>query len=245
MKRFFYLTLCLFQSCVFFGTETEIVVSLPELPGRWGHHPEYRYLEYPAVEGITAQCVTLEQFPLEIRISKLKNIPVILRCEESRVSAGGVFPEDLDTDGVLHLSWVKGPLCEILLQCLEAGGTVDDLNVGKVQEELLSKGEGDPWSVDRDRIFRDLFFRNLTSRSFRKLPCHAIEVPAEQGVWLRGNPFHPLPVWEDGFLYLGPLPEGTWSFIHEDSGNKWVLSLDDKGWEGYSTGTGTVSSGRW
>lgn len=245
MKSFFYLTLCLLQSCVFFRTETEITVTLPELPGLWNHHPEYRYLEYPALEGIAAQCVTLEQFPLEIRIRKLKNIPVILRCGDSCVSAGGVFPEDLDTDGVLHLSWVKGPLCEILMQCLEAGGSVNDLNAGKVQEELLFIGEGDPWGVEQERIFRDLFFRNLTSRSFRKLPCHNIQLPAEEGVWLRGNPFHPLPVWEDGLLNLGPLPEGIWSFIHEDSRNKWILSLDYAGWEGYHTGTGTAASGRW
>ncbi len=107
-------------------------------------------------------------------------------------AAGGVYPLHREPNGTLSVSYENGYLAELLHDLLGRNpGAVRNLNIGRLEREILERSDGNPWQLDREAILRRLSSGSMRADAIRLLPATAVKLELLDGAWISLNPLEP------------------------------------------------------
>lgn len=104
-------------------------------------------------------------------------------------AAGAVYPLHRDTNGTLSVSYDHGFIAELLHDLLSRDpGAVRNVNLARLEREILHRSQGNPWQLDREAILRRLTGGAMRADSIRPLSGMTVELELVEGQWLSLNP---------------------------------------------------------
>ncbi len=107
-------------------------------------------------------------------------------------AAGGVYPLHRARNGTLTVSYENGFLVTLLHDLLSRNpGAVQNLNIGRLENELLTRSQGNPWQLDREAILRRLSSGSMRADSIRMMTGTTVSLELLEGTWLSLNPLEP------------------------------------------------------
>lgn len=182
--------LFILMGCSLFFPGIEVEVELPlslweekGLRGKW-------VLVYPDIAGGVRSRMLAEGVRVtEITLPRGVNLPVI-GYPLGRLKPWGAFLDhsvpgfrlSKRVELVLEEEW--GASAEMLLSLWDRRDLCETVNVELLQEALLRKGEGDPWSCDLRRIRHAVVTGSLNYLQIRKLPVTEQTLKLQAGDWV-------------------------------------------------------------
>ncbi len=145
----------------------------------------------------------------------------------------------INQENELELNWENGFSASVFTALLQNEERIEAVNSSRLCKEIIKKGEGDPWSLDIDSIISGLLYNQFRTGKIKKLPVIDINIPASQGIWISGNPFHLAYTVEEteGNLILTEIYKGFHIFYKQESTqiiklhiteNEWLIINTDK-----------------
>lgn len=109
-------------------------------------------------------------------------------------AAGGVYPIHRARNATLTVSYENGFLVGLLQDLLSRDPVaVRNLNIGRLENELLTRSQGNPWQLDREAILRRLSSGAMRADSIRPLSGTPMGLELLEGTWLSLNPLEQVP----------------------------------------------------
>lgn len=230
-----FLLTVLLGSCRFLTVDS-IQLDLPACPQNLPSFPEdSRWtLEYLSGTGqseaieisYTGECSLSLDIPKEAFLVCLLHPPEISDYHTFH-PAGGLFEPGENPS--LDITWPGGAGAAFLIDAAEGGLQLSTINLRRLSDTILEKGDPDPWLLDWDLLGCQLAQREMRSWYVRKKYFYDLNILFPVGRWLSGS------AWLDPFdldvsvtLELG-LCEGIHSFLNIDSGEIFIIIVDDKG----------------
>ena len=170
-------------------------IVLPSLPPEWE--------EYPVTPGYILSYTSPEDLEMEIEVpasaetvtvtlEKGNNKPVLFTpgfhaTRHFLKPAGALFPLQCNEQGQLPLTWDDGFLADLFLSLDTEEFPIEHLGGTRFSETIGEKGEGDPWSLDKERIVQTLRFYSFREDYISRLPDRALEISLSRGWYLWNN----------------------------------------------------------
>ncbi len=154
----------------------------------------------------------------------------MLQAGQGLPPAGGLYPLHSTKDAMtVSLSWQNGFLAALFLKLLAQGVAVEGINSRRLQEEIWSRSEGDPWRLDMSCMAQALASGEFSVYAIRKLPAANVLVSPGTGRWFLESPFS-VPGESDaaGKLALPDLPLGLHTLFALDGDSWYLLSFTEE-----------------
>ncbi|MCA1754559.1 MAG: hypothetical protein LC641_07680 [Spirochaeta sp.] len=104
-------------------------------------------------------------------------------------AAGGVYPLHREPNGTLSVSYDNGFIAGLVHDLLSRNpGAVRNVNIARLELEVLQRSQGNPWQLDREAILRRLSGGAMRADSIRPLSGMTVELGLVEGGWLSLNP---------------------------------------------------------
>ncbi len=233
----------LFCACSLYQPTVSLTVQLPPVPQHWLEaFPQLEYrLIHPAPEsGSFEERRVHGRTPVLIRLPKLIYLPVLaypipdythLPGQSIELPpAGGVYPLDCDvTTETISLSWQEGTSAEILCRLWSRGVDCSAVNVPRLIREMREHCQGDPWSLDSDRICARLAAETFRLTDIRPAPCRDLRLEPGTGSWFLESPFcSPVFAQANGSLFLEAVPLGAHFLFEYPAGGLFFLYVEEE-----------------
>ncbi len=191
MKFSLFILLILLAGCELFTDFRTITVSLPEdYPPWFRDNNRTGKLVYPGKSGKIESKTVPWEGNLKLVVEKGSCIPVAFYPSGNLRPAGGILPFDFNDYQQLQLKWENGFTADLLLDILETGVSIENLNVERLMEEIKNESKGDPWSIDKKLLKDAILYNNMSVYKIKLSTPRDISVPAA-GTWISDNPFFP------------------------------------------------------
>jgi hypothetical protein len=217
----------LFAGCSFYSRSVALQVVLPQPPRHWqAAFPSLRYrIVIPDPAGGCTRLYTAGQDRAPVvELPKLVNQPLLAYPEVpdrglELPPAGGLYPLDCDlTTSRIRLSWEQGMIAEILARLWSRGVPCSGLNTPRLRREVEERSNGDPWSLDLNRLLAALAEGEFRVTDIRCAACRELVLDPGAGLWFLESPFRrPAAVESGEELKLSSVPLGFHLLI-ESSG---------------------------
>lgn len=133
--------------------------------------------------------------------------------------AGGIFPEDFNGEE-LELSWKDGYASETVLYLSEKGINFSNFNIGRFEEILLDKSDGNPWKVSEMPVCYALSAGIFNSNHVSVKRSVSVELSDSflAGTWIFADPLA-CRIYEssDGRIQLDDIYEGRHVLVSLDA----------------------------
>jgi hypothetical protein len=225
------------QACGMYSSSLSLTVQIPPAPEHWQiAFPEIDYrVVYPTGEHAgfaerrvsgNAGIIILLPKSLYLPILAYPNLPELT---VELPPAGGVYPLDCTTIDTISLSWLHGAPAEVLYRLRKNGLGCSSVDVPRLIVEMSARCEGDPWTLDLDRICAGLADKTFRMTDIIPAPGRTLLVVPGAGSWFLESPFRiPLPARADGSLILEGLPLGAHTLFETTSGASCFLYVDEE-----------------
>lgn len=188
--------------------EEHVVVSAPALPPQWYADYSADYSAGHGVQLVHRVSVSDELGRIEQRYFSDLVLDTTLKVPKERItavsyeisprpglwlkSAGGVYPLHRESDGTLTVSYENGFLAGLLHTLLRRNpGVVRNLNIGRLELEILQRSRGNPWHLDQEAILRRLSTGSMRADSIRLIPGSLVNLELLNETWISLNPLDP------------------------------------------------------
>ncbi|TVR93466.1 MAG: hypothetical protein EA428_02075 [Spirochaetaceae bacterium] len=223
------------------ANEEYVSVKLPPIPAGWydiyGYRPVYSVLitdERGRQERrLFRKLSKASNSEPQVELKVLKESMTAVSYELSPVpglwlkAAGGVYPLHRARSGTLTLSYENGFLVELLHDLLSRNSAaVRNLNIGRLENELLTRSQGNPWQLDREAILRRLSSGAMRADSIRPLSGTPMGLELLEGTWLSLNPLERVP---DPPFEVMVLPGEPQRWYHPEQRQLLSVGLDSFG----------------
>ena len=225
MKRFSFLLVfpvLLSFSCGFLNELNEgLILVLPDPPARFAAFGPHRFLLTCRDGGGNEKSWETKVGEKEIRL-ELRPRPSFPFLAEPLfggrkgllLPAGGLYPQGVDVEGKLRLSWEDGFAAEILLLAEARGFPLAVFNAERFFREARERGAGNPWRLDRKKILETLAALSFRADRMSPAKAYSVQVPGLEGDWFSWNPLlEPFSRGEDGEVVFGAFPPGFHRFF--------------------------------
>jgi hypothetical protein len=216
--------------CAPFSSILGLPVALPDIPDPWAETfaPLQCRLAYPGVTGGTAEMsVRWDQGQHMLEAPKASWMPVIGEPRAAGLTlppCGGLFPYDLDREGVLRLQWVRGPPARLLLRLWEAVGARPWFNGERFCREAELRLD-DPWLLDTERVSRSILDGTFRVTDIRSLPVHEYRLSLGAGCWFAESPFSAVYEADARGDVVMPLGDGFHRIYRLSSPRRWEVMV--------------------
>lgn len=210
MGKYLFLFIFLFSGCELFTDYQTITVSFPGEPPPWSLEKNTGKVVFPEVSGSIENALIEWNKDFTIDIEKGSSVPIACYPQGYLKPAGAVISQDLRPGQCLKLKWEYGFIAELLLDLLKKDIPIEHLNIGRLMEEILSKSNGDPWSINKKLLMDAIIYNALSVYKIKTGNRSNITIPID-GTWISDNPFFPFKVsTPQGELIL----EGVYPGLH-------------------------------
>jgi hypothetical protein len=205
-------------ACSLYSSSLSLTVLLPPAPVHWqSAFPDIEYrIVYPAGERTTfAELRVSGDTGAVVSLPKANYLPILAYPHLPDVAvelppAGGVYPLDCTAIDTIALSWQHGAPAEVLYRLRKQGLACSSVNVPRLVGEMSARGEGDPWTLDLERICSRLADTSFRVTDIKQAPERTLRVVPGTGSWFLESPFRiPLSAQADGSLMLEGVPLGA------------------------------------
>ena len=184
------------HSCAWFGSQAEVLVSLPQPPEHWVRaFPDLAFhVVYQDTEGWHSVTIQDVSQSVLIHCGKLGNTPILafpvstVRTGSLR-PAGGLYPMDcVDRFEPPHLvlSWHGGCRALIFKMLAERGFDTSLINSARLASYLNE--QEDPWALDLESIAERLMRGDFSAFDFDLLPTRSVTLQPGPGEWFLETP---------------------------------------------------------
>jgi len=203
------------------GEAGELRVRFPSLPaaGAFSERPVFR-VDFPGPAGEVFRVFSSPGAEvLELHVPPGRPAPLTARVvqrgrDDWLFPAGGLYPRDVTGRGELELNWQDGFAADFALRLAAEGFPLGEFNLPRFFAEIRTRGEGNPWFLDRERLTDALVRYSFRADMIKRLPTWTVPLPAPEGEWFSCNPLlGSARTGEDGFLRPGSLPAGYHRFF--------------------------------
>jgi hypothetical protein len=228
----------LFCACNFYSPQVSLEVHLPDAPEHW--HTAFPELDfrilYPASEsGVFEERLTNRRERVVLWLPKTLYLPVLaypnLPGQQTELPpAGGIYPLNCDIHtGFITLSWQQGATAEVLYRLWRQGINCSNINVPRLIGEISARCQGDPWTLDLDRICTRLATQSFSVTDIRPAPSRDLLLMPGPGNWFLESPFHlPVSVQAEGSLFLQDVPLGEHFLFAASPAFRFFLYVDEE-----------------
>lgn len=232
------LHLLLLCACAFYSPGVSLTVHLPENPVHWQQaFPDLGFrILYPTNHsgGFASRRVDSRD-RVSIPCPKVLFLPVLAYPNLPGHSielppAGGVYPLDCDTVGEsIWLSWQRGAVAEILHRLWEQGVDCSSVNVPRLAGEIAARCQGDPWTLDLQRICAGLAVEEFRLTDIRLTPSRDLLLEPGPGNWFLESPFRlQVSADADGSLLLERVPLGAHTLFGNPPAARFLLYVREE-----------------
>ena len=212
-------------------------MSLPPIPAHWqrafdnlkfqlifsGPNGEKQESIIPAGSGLIDVCISKRQN------SSFLAYPLIGDDEIRLPPAGALYPLNMGEGNTLALSWEQGVASLIIFRLSTGGIDLSTFNTQRLSEEIMERGNPDPWNLDIDYIIEKIALGTFRVTYIKAAPARNIELPVDPGSWFMESPFACLiEIEEDETLILEAVPFGSHLLFSLSTGEYYSLFLDDE-----------------
>ena len=247
MRKYIIFYTVLLISCSMSGSKsTEVTFHIPDMP------EEMQCLEISYYKVTVTTVDSREIFTARDQNFKA-SVPVsgITAVTAAPVGTWGTLkPAGFIVHGNLKahnsLSWDNGFAAECTELSLITGSSSSNFNFTMFQNKLLEKSEGNPWTLNQDKVVYGLRFDKFNSNSIRNASSHTLCLPLPgEGTWYAGTPGC-IKKYEqhDGYIWDLDITEGENIFINPAAGTGISIYADQLTWVCISGTTGGLS-GYW
>jgi hypothetical protein len=226
------------STCNFYSPGVPLEVHLPEAPEHWQQtFPELSFrILYPTNDsGGFAERRVESHTRITILCPKVLYVPVLAYPCLSDQSielppAGGVHPLDCDilTESI-SLTWRQGTVAEVLYRLWEQGVNCSALNVPRLSEEIRTHCQGDPWTLDLERICSRLAAEEFRVTDIRLASSRDLLLEPGMGSWFLESPFRlPISTQTDGSLFLKSVPLGAHILFENPEAGHYFLYVQEE-----------------
>lgn len=141
--------------------------------------------------------------------------------------AGGLFEPGENPS--VDITWAGGGGSAFLIDAAEGGLVLSTINLRRLSDTILEKGDPDPWFLDWDLLGRQLVQRDMRSWYVRKKICFDLDLLFPEGRWLPDSVWLDPLVINDSEIHELELCEGIHSYLDLNSGNIFIITVDKKG----------------
>jgi hypothetical protein len=138
----------------------------------------------------------------------------------------------LDCDihnNTITLSWHQGASAEVLYRLWKEGVACSAINVPRLIEEISARCQGDPWTLDLDRICVRLAAGTFSVTDIRLTPSRDLLLEPGAGSWFLESPFRlPVPAQTDGFLFLRAVPLGAHILFENPPAARFFIYVEEE-----------------
>ncbi|MBN1696915.1 MAG: hypothetical protein JW881_05330 [Spirochaetales bacterium] len=241
MRKIYIILACisgilLLIGCDLFSSSCVLTCRMEDPPRQWKDTfrslvCEIRYFD---TDGKHKSIVTDNtDWEIAIPVRKLRNSPILAFPMADGIPlppAGALYPHDIDNPVSLSvvLTWEKGFISSLLMECMALGEDMSALNVIRLQKELEEISGGDFWNLDYSGLAQSLTAKQFSIRSIKRLPCREIALDPGEGDWFTESPFSPLYRVEQGRLLTEQFPYGYHRLFRLSSGVAYTFYVDQK-----------------
>ena len=241
--------LCLLLgACSFFDSKSaEVTFHIPELPA------EMQQLEVTGYRVVVTTMDKHKEFTAKGKSFKA-SVPV------SGITAVTAYPKgawgELKPAGFIvhgnlkshnYMTWDVGFAAECTGLSLTSGYGSENFNFTLFQQKLMEKSEGNPWTLNRDKVIYALSYGIFNMNYIKKSESHtlSIPVPGPDCTWYAGTPGC-IKEYEqrDGCIQNLDITEGENVFVNPGTGEGISIYADRLTWICISGSTGGLS-GTW
>ena len=225
--------------CELVRGETDVILSLPSLPGWLGAlSADVRYqVEWLDVSGqAQRRTIAAASRRVVVRLPKLYNTAVLVYAvipadgngsPYYRLLPGGaLFPHHVLDSGRMKLSWSAGAVACVMRELSVVTGHPERYNAVRLQRELEQRTDADPWSANLAALVAQLLSGDFRVTSIRPAEKFRVWIPVPAGVWHSENLLRPAEQTvapdEKSLLQL-ELARGMHRLFHANGG--WVLDV--------------------
>ncbi|TVR32379.1 MAG: hypothetical protein EA404_07545 [Spirochaetaceae bacterium] len=225
--------------CELVGGETDVILSLPSLPGWLGALPEdvgYQVEWLDASGQAQRRTIAAASRQMVVRLPKLYNTAVLVYAvipgdgngsPYYRLLPGGaLFPHHVLDSGRMTLSWSAGAVACVMRELSVLTGHPERYNAVRLQRELEQRTGGNPWSVNLEALVAQLLSGEFRVTSIRPAEKFRVGIAVPAGVWYSENLLRPaeqtVAPQEMPLLEL-ELTRGMHRLFHASGG--WVLNV--------------------
>ncbi len=209
----------LLTGCSFYSRSVALQVILPQAPQHWqAAFPSLRYrivIPDPAGGGCTQLYAAGQGEAPVVELPKIGNLPLLAYPEVpdrglELPPAGGLYPLDCDiTTSRIRLSWEQGMVAETLARLWSRGVSCSGLNTPRLRREIEERSNGDPWTLDLNRLLTSLAGEEFRVTDIRPAACRDLVLDPGAGLWFLESPFRrPAAVEPGQALGLSSVPLG-------------------------------------
>jgi len=229
--------LALGSGCDLFSPSIQLKLSLPPIPAHW--QKAFDNLKFQLIfngpDG-KEQCIIIPAGSslIEVCISKRQNssflaYPLMGEDEIRLPPAGALYPLNMGERNTMTLSWEQGVASLIIFRLISRGIDLSTFNTQRLSEEIIERGNPDPWNLDIDYIIEKIALGAFRVTYIKAAPARNIELPVDSGSWFMESPFACLIEIEDGeTLILEAVPFGFHLLFSLSTGEYYSLFLDDE-----------------
>jgi hypothetical protein len=135
--------------------------------------------------------------------------PVFGGDETVLLPAGALYPAGGGSGKSLSLTWENGFAAELLLRMEAAGFPLDKFNAPRFFREAHTRGEGNPWNLDEEKIVAELQGLSFRADRIKLKNTFPVSLPVSGEVWFSHNVLTSPPVEKEGeTVDFGYLPAG-------------------------------------
>jgi hypothetical protein len=216
----------LFCVCGFYSPMVSLEVRLPDAPEHWRTaFPEldFRILFPVSDGGVFEERRTDRCDCVVLLLPKILNLPVLaypsLPGRQIELPpAGGIYPLNCDFCAeTITMNWQQGAAAEVLYRLWRQGVDCSSINVPRLTREISARCQGDPWTLDLDRICTRLATQTFSVTDIRPAPSRDLLLTPGSGRWFLESPFRsPVSAQTEGPLLLRAVPLGE-HYLFESS----------------------------
>ena len=233
MSKYILLFILLLSSCGIFTNYRTVTVALPVNPPPWFIDDQNKKgkVLYPGKSGFIQSINITWNNDFRIRLEKGSFILIACYPSGSLKPAGAVINRNADAKTRIQLKWEDGFLADLLLDLKEIGTQTDQLNIGRLKNEIFEKCNGNPWSLNRELLKEAIIYDALSVYKIKTGTIQNIILPAE-GTWISDNPFFPISISNsEGDLILNEIYPGLHRFQNPITKEKLDILVWEKGYE--------------
>ncbi len=249
MKNIMTTLLCLLlASCNMLGSKSaEVTFHIPDLPDEMQQLEVSGYRVVLTTVDKHKEFITEEKsFKASVPVSGITAVTAYPRGTWGELKpAGFIVHGNLKSHN--YLTWDDGFAAECTALSLTSGYGSENFNFTLFQEKLVEKSEGNPWTLNRDKIAYALSYGIFNMNYIKKSESHtlSIPVPGPACTWYAGTPgCIKKYAQKDGCIQNLDITEGENVFVNPETGEGITIYADRLTWICISGSTGGLS-GSW